>query len=344
MVKRLLYILLSLEILSGCKFGFEVKNDAEPGVFLSCIASPDSISYYLRYASPLGVNAGDIPDVRVKESTISVHRQPLNQNPMTVEDDIRIYPVSGILGTGDEVGIRVRTEDLGDLDAHTAIPARIGLEGISLTRTDMMGIIMDDFRFKLDRQPEDGEYVGLFMSRTVSPDEMRWGWMDEDEQPVDSLDMPLIDFLSPSTTVAANADVELCQVDFCWPRYIRTWSMGYGLEQPFTVIPAAAFRNQEVSLMVTSFSAIFGGYPGSEEEAEAEPFDPMYTFTVMAVSEEFYRYSLAVHRSRTDFLALMGLAPAQFAWSNVNGGFGFCGAVSHPSTIELPLSELLGEE
>lgn len=64
----------------------------------------------------------------------------------------------------------------------------------------------------------------------------------------------------------------------------------------------------------------------------------------MSVSEEFYRYSLAQYRSRTDFLALMGLAPAQFAWSNVNGGFGFCGAVSNKSTIELPLSVLLEEE
>lgn len=343
MLKRLFYILLSLVALSGCKFGFEVENDADPGVYLSCIASPDSISYYLRYASPLGVNAGDIPDVKVLESSISVSGQPLSQNPLIVEEDIKVYPVGGMLGAGDEVRIRVRTEDLGDLDARTAIPERIALDSVALVRTDMMGIIMDDFTIRLDRQPEEGEYVGLFMSRTVSPDEMRWdwGWMEE---PIDSLEVSDIKYLSPATTVANNADVELCQVDFCWPRYIRTWSMGYGQDQPFTVIPAAAFRNKEVSLMVTSFSAIYGGYPGSEEETEAEPFDPMYTFTVMSVSEEFYRYSLAVHRSRTDFLALMGLAPAQFAWSNVDGGFGLCGAISHPSTIELPLSELLGED
>ena len=340
-MKRFIYIFIALVTLAGCKFGFEVENDADPGVYLSCIASPDSISYYLRYASPLGVNAGDIPEVKVKNSSISISGRSLDQNPLIVEDGIRVYPVSGMLGTGDEVRVVVRTETLGDLDARTAIPAQIGLENVSMTRTDMMGIIMDDFTFRLDRQPEEGEYVGLFMSRTVSPEEMAWGW---EEYPADSLSGPMIDYLSPATTVATNADVELCQVDFCWPRYIRTWSMGFGLEEPFTIIPAAAFRNQEVSLMVTSFSAIYGGYPGSEEEAEAEPFDPMYTFTAMSVSEEFYRYSLAQYRSRTDFLALMGLAPAQFAWSNVNGGFGFCGAVSNKSTIEIPLSLLLEEE
>ena len=63
-MKRFIYIFIALVTLAGCKFGFEVENDADPGVYLSCIASPDSISYYLRYASPLGVNADDIPEVK----------------------------------------------------------------------------------------------------------------------------------------------------------------------------------------------------------------------------------------------------------------------------------------
>ena len=46
------------------------------------------------------------------------------------------------------------------------------------------------------------------------------------------------------------------------------------------------------------------------------------------LSPEFYFFAKALYQSNFDFLANMGLVPANFTWSNVEGGMGFVGAIS----------------
>ena len=51
-----------------------------------------------------------------------------------------------------------------------------------------------------------------------------------------------------------------------------------------------------------------------------------YDFYFHRLSPEFYFYARALYQSNFDFLANMGLIPANFTWSNVSGGMGYVGA------------------
>lgn len=83
-----------------------------------------------------------------------------------------------------------------------------------------------------------------------------------------------------------------------------------------------AFTGKRVTLMMLDFFSGFDRDPSEEEDPVA------YYAVVSRVSEELYRYSLARYKATSDILANLGLAPAQFAWTNINGGLGVCGAKS----------------
>ena len=54
----------------------------------------------------------------------------------------------------------------------------------------------------------------------------------------------------------------------------------------------------------------------------------MYVFTFSQLSREFYQFAKALYQSNFDFLSNMGFTPANFTWSNVDGGLGFVGALN----------------
>ncbi len=86
-----------------------------------------------------------------------------------------------------------------------------------------------------------------------------------------------------------------------------------------------------------------GGGGGGEVDPSQIPVQctTRYYFVLFRLSPEFYYYARALYQSNFDFLANMGLVPANFTWSNVEGGLGFVGAVSYSSVGPLiPEEEL----
>lgn len=109
-----------------------------------------------------------------------------------------------------------------------------------------------------------------------------------------------------------------------------------------------AYRRSWMDMMIWLAMKIYGddgsrkaAYFMNDLNAGSKDAAVCYGLEVYSVSEEFYRYSLALYKSKRDFLAQMGLAPAQLAWSNMDSGFGFCGAVNRCFYLEFAREDIL---
>ena len=79
-----------------------------------------------------------------------------------------------------------------------------------------------------------------------------------------------------------------------------------------------------------SSGGVGGSIPGGGEIPDVK-VEMTYTFTLFQLSPEFYYYARALFQSNFDFLSNMGLIPANFTWSNLEGGLGFVGALQSDS-------------
>lgn len=316
-MKRLIPIIFLTALLSSCEFGFEVSNNASPGLYLGCVASPEKAFIELACASPLGVNASDIPEVDLRELEFSVNGKALSLTGLEVDFG---QTLGRRLAPGDKISLKALAEGLPQVEASTIHPVQPMLDRVTLVKEEMPGVRVSGFDVYLGAQPGEDEFIGVMIRKSCEV-KIDGEWRDS------------IHFLSPSVMAPADPAAEAAQVDFPGMSFIRTIG---GKKDPLpeilTMIPSSAFREGKLSLTVLDMSALrqFGeggeplaGIPESPEERGVE-----YEFRILGVSEDFYRYSLAMYKSSSDFLAMMGLAPAQFAWSNVRGGFGFCGAYS----------------
>lgn len=316
MMKRLIPIILLAALLSSCEFGFEVSNNAAPGLYLGCVAGPDKAIIELACASPLGVNAADIPEVKLRELEFSVNGEILPLTDLQVDFG---QTLGRPLEPGDKIGLKALAEGLPAVQAATVQPKQPVLDRVTLAKEEVSGVRVSGFDVYLDAQPGAGEYIGVMIRKSCEI-KIKGEWKDS------------VRFLSPSVTAPADPAAEMARVDFFGMAVIRAVSSGRNKPAPhiLTMVPASALRDGKLSLTVIDMSAIMqAGQGGAPPMAIPEPpqeRNVFYEFRILGVSEDFYRYSLARYKSSSDFLAQMGLAPAQFAWSNVRGGFGVCGA------------------
>ena len=315
MKRYLTFIALSM-ILASCQFGFEVNNSAAPGLYVNCMSDESSISFIFEYAVHLGVRVDEIPGLKMTNIELSV-------NGEAVDVDSRILSYEKALGrkleAGDRLEIRAIAEGLPEIEASTVMPALPEFKSLSLVKENASGVRVSGFTLELASQPVPGSYVGVMLQKRMEI-EMDGQWRDSSR------------FLSPSVTVSADPSAEVARVNFRGMRAILPTVRSGDRMQILSVIPASAFKDCKISLTDIDMSALMhaasagGTGPGSPLPAPPEERSVSYELRLLGVSEDFYRYSVAMSRVGTDFLAQMGLAPAQFAWTNVRGGFGVCGA------------------
>lgn len=330
-MKRALLIISAIMLLASCEFDFDVRNDSKPGLYVACVASRDTVSVRVDYASPLGVNANDIPKVHPTDMEVLQDGKALE---LVLERD-GVYFFEADDAAGAEISVKLATESFGSVSGRTKVPsADITFEKFELEQIDMMGVKMNNFTLQLENQPQEGEYVGIFLTEQTHKEDQE---QDQDD---------MVRYLRPMMGTSTNPQVELAQVDFRAPYMISTGIVERGDAQHFTIIPAQAFVKGRYTLTVMDMSALRPGRPDDKDDdsgsTEAAPV--RYGLDVYSVSEEFYRYSLALYKSKSDFLAQMGLAPAQFAWSNMDRGYGFCGAVNRCFYLEFPQDLVLAAE
>lgn len=326
-MKKAVIILLSLACVTACRFSFDISNNAEPGAYMQAIFSPEKISLNCAYAAHLGTAPDEFPPLLVNNLEISANGQDIE-----ITREGNIFRPSRPFEEGEEIAINAECNREWKLKSSARIPAKAELAEASMTVQKMMGVKINTFEIRLKRQPVDGEFIAIEVERdtmrhrTAAADTLvRWASFQLGLDPISARDVE-------AATTAVHDDGSIND------------SRNQKGEHQIIVMPAAAFRDAGCSLVNYDMSEIV--VPGiSPQPVEPKPIPEdifiTYTVKVQAVSEEFYRYSLAAYKARTDMLGQMGLAPAQFAWSNINGGFGVCAAVNTASTITYSEAEFI---
>lgn len=319
----ILLCLFAALCLGGCEFNFDPRNNAAPGVELKLVTNLSRADWSVRYAAPIGGSIGDIPDIVPSRVSLTV-------NGTAVPADSSTIFHNPMLRSGDKVAIRVDVEGMGTVGGSTTVPEEFKVDTVTFARDEMAGARILTYNVTLDRQPREGEYVGIVLyEQDLYLLEGDWQGGGR------SVTARELKHHSPSTATSTDLTVEMAQTFFSGSRMFES-NDSTKSRDILTMMPASAFKNRKCTLTVLDFSSLMPArqgvslpHPPTQKPQILDSLKYHYV-EVMGISEELYRYTLSRYKSRSDFLARMGLAPAQFAWSNVEGGFGVCGAWSWP--------------
>ncbi len=344
-MKHLLPIAVLLFAALSCEIPFDLDQAGEEKIYVQCVADGDQVSITPLVAHPVNQMAGDIPTLQLdfRVNGLSV--------PLEEKDGQYTCPLS--LAEGDALQLDIRADGLPSVSGSTQVPERPVIVDFSSERVQVDTIDATEIRLTLDHVPGEGEYYGIQIFRR---DFVRY--MDGSAELYES-------YATPGYILTAAESGSFDLEDFMQVNYNGSYLGGKDF-QPLTLVTRKQFSGAVYKFYLNSFDAsilenirdtmpegdtgvagggIISGEVGDEDGAGGR-FDPgripiahtaEYYFRFYRLSDAFYYYAKALYQSNFDFLANMGLIPANFTWSNVQGGLGFVGAAS---AVELgPLVE-----
>lgn len=299
---------------AGCEFSFDVDVKADPGLYLQCMADGEGnqISLRLQYAAPAKSSGEEIPtlDVRRLEVTVDGQTQAVEDRG----DGLYTVDCKEPMKAEQVVKVVAEAEGLKPVEANTVLVGDIGLKSLEVEKDKMMILELHNLTIELEDEPREGEYIAIRI--------LRLDWENERDAISECL-RPMI--------VSTDSEVETAQVSLVG----RMIDESGRSDNHITILPARAFKEGKITLPL----AILPQRPGIEDEEKPDYAKSEYDVTAYRVSESFFRYSLAVYKSKSDFMAIMGLAPANFAWSNIKNGFGVCASICGGSSLTCPVPE-----
>lgn len=332
-MKRLLNIILWGLVLSltACEIPFDIKQEGESRIYVQGVADNGLVTVSTLYATPIG---GD------SKTTLSGVKIDFSVNGKEVE--LHGSPIP--LEEGDQLLVEVSADGFETVRGSTIVPPRPKITDLSWERIQVDTIDATEIRMILDHAPLDDEYYGIQILRR---DDVFYAGGDVET---------FLTYPTPGYILTAAESGNFDLADFIQINYNGRY-LGGPDYQPITLLTKKQFDGALYKFYLNSFDAsildqIRNSMPGGDTgmvggdivSGEVGPgsgpgtipgdiriplgVETQYSFTFYRLSPEFYFYAKALFQSNFDFLANMGLIPANFTWSNVHGGLGFVGAVT----------------
>ena len=313
-MRKYLYTIALLLAAASCEIPFDLDSTGEARIYVQGIVNNGEVFVTTQLAQP--VNGTVQADV-----------------PMQVEQS----------WDGDVFRLRVRASGVETASGETTLPPPVVLHDLSWQRVQVDTIDATEIRLTLDHAPGEGEYYGIQILRE---DEITFA---------DGSSKVLLSYGTPGYILTAAESGSFDLEDFVQVNFDGRYLGGPDF-QPITLVTRKQFEGATYRFYLNSFDAsildgIRDSMPGGETGmagggiisgqigpgAGGQGWDPSqvpvriatrYTLDFHRLSPEFYFYAKALFQSNFDFLANMGLIPANFTWSNVEGGLGFVGALN----------------
>ena len=348
-MKRFLHIAALLLLVVSCEIPFDLDQAGEPKIYVQAIVKGAHVHIVPLVANSVtGAPVADAPmEIRVELNGASL--------PVHPEDSISYAASSRLLREGDEISVTVRSGSLAPVTGSTHFPPALVVEDFSWERVQVDTIDAVQVAIKLDHEPGEGEYYGI---RILQQDYMIFPSV---------VQKAFYRYITPGYVLTADEIGGFDLEDFVQVNYDDHYLGGRDY-QPLTLVTRKQFDGDTYRFYLNSFDAsilngIREGMPGgntgvagggiisgdihpSEGGTGTEGFPDapigcrtIFHITLYRLSPEFYFFAKALYQSNFDFLANMGLIPANFTWSNVEGGMGFVGAISSYSPDPIDFTE-----
>ena len=311
-MRKFLSIFACLLLAASCEIPFELDQAGDTKIYVQGIVNNGEVFVTAKVAQPItGKVQADVP--------------------MEIEK----------AWDGDEFSLRVRTSGVAPVSGRTTVPPPVEIRDMTWQRVQVDTIDAVDIRFTLDHAPGEGEYYGIQILQHYEVT-----YVDGSSEEMDI-------YGTPGYILTASESVSFDLEDFMQVNFDGQF-LGGAEYMPLTLITQKQFEGNVYQFYLDSFDASIldnirnrmpdgetgmagGGIVSGDVGPGSQGFDPdkipvgmktTYTFTFYRLSQEFFLYAKAMFQSNFDFLANMGLIPASFTWSNVEGGLGFVGAVN----------------
>ncbi len=314
-MRKFLSIFACLLLAASCEIPFELDQAGDTKIYVQGIVNNGEVFVTAKVAQPItGKVQADVP--------------------MEIEK----------AWDGDEFSLRVRTSGVAPVSGRTTVPPPVEIRDMTWQRVQVDTIDAVDIRLTLDHAPGEGEYYGIQILQHYEVT-----YVDGSSEEMDI-------YGTPGYILTASESVSFDLEDFMQVNFDGQF-LGGAEYMPLTLITQKQFDGNVYQFYLDSFDASIldnirnrmpdgetgmagGGIVSGDVGPGSQGFDPdkipvgmktTYTFTFYRLSQEFFLYAKAMFQSNFDFLANMGLIPASFTWSNVEGGLGFVGAVNSTS-------------
>ena len=345
-MRKFLNMLALLLLAVSCEIPFDLDQAGEARIYVQAIVKRGHVHIVPMVAQ--AVNGEPVP-----VSSIQVQAE-LNGVPLKVEkgDSIWYSASYPLLEEGDEVAVTVRAGALAPATGRTRFPPPLSVEDFSWERVQVDTIDAVAVSVRLDHEPGEREFFGILIHRhdhLLLPDGSY---------------LSFYNYITPGYILTADEMARFDLEDFMQVNYDNRFLGGHDY-QPLTFVTQKQFEGDTYRFYLNSFDAsilgrIRNGMPGENTGAAGggivsgevgppggggqTPVVPIarrtfFYITICRLSESFYNYAKALYQSNFDFLANMGLIPANFTWSNVEGGMGFVGAISMYTLDPIEISE-----
>ncbi len=324
-----------LALLHSCEIPFSLEDTAAPKIYLQCIPAPDSTVLQVLYAAPAVGSRTEKGPAFSPGISFLVNGQP---RPFKDLGDGR-YVSYDPLKEGDEIRVDVTARDLPSASGKTVVPPVPHITETVVRTEEVDTATVRKVTLTLDRAPEEGEYYGIQIRRRTV--------VLYTDGTFDDLDIYIVPGKLSNLLESGTVTMD----DFVQVNFTDGLFNGF-LDHPMTLLTAKQFEGNKYAFYLDSFDTEFWtslteidwenlperdedwqDYWGRDREGEEDTRVPAGSATYCQIflyrlSPETYRYAKALFQSNFNFLANMGLIPANFTYSNVDGGLGVVGALS----------------
>lgn len=331
---------LGAVLVHACEIPFSLEDTAAPKIYLQCIPAPDSTVLQILYAAPaVGSSTGNPPSFS-PQASILVNGQPRAFKDQGAGRFTSYEP----LQEGDEIQVDVTAQDLPAISGKTTVPPVPHITETVVTEEKADTSTFRKVTLTLDTAPKEDEYYGIQIRRRTA--------VLYTDGSFDDLDI----FIIPGKLMNLVDSGTVTMDDFVQVNFTDGLFNGF-LDRPMTILTAKQFQGNQYSFYLDSFDTDIWStiseidwenlpergedwdeddwreYWGRDREEQEDTRIPVGSATYCQIflyrlSPETYRYAKALFQSNFNFLANMGLIPANFTYSNVAGGLGVVGALS----------------
>ena len=302
-MKKHTFGILCLTVLAVCACGkeFELEVTSDPKLFLQCCPGPgDTTIIQLNRTFAVGRTADNVLLLEDADIDFVVNGTPYYV-ARAVDTAGAVPPgcwfVVASLQAGDEVAVEARADGFNPVSARVMLPSpapdftwKFNRDSVRVT-------------FRDDPATEDWYGLAVYCERTLI-----------------NLDTGQVERVLKRNLMPLNGSS-----DSWWYSKVRNyvdipfngWSFGNAWSM-VRVWPDTGFSGQETTLFMPTRDIV--SYVGNYEQHDR------FKVRLYRVSNEFFRYGVALEHMRSTTLAEAGLAPAAYAYSNVHGGVGVLAA------------------
>lgn len=327
MKKYLLPIIIVILGLSSCEEYFELQgSEGEPKMFVECYAGLTDTTYIKLYkAMPVNAKRSNGDDFNVQKLDFTINGSKAG---LTEVDKTFYWTVDPING-GDKLAIDVQTKEAAPVHASTTVPP-------TPTFTTEVSYIsgstpMFRFHLKMDGHIAPTDRFGISIKEHVT---ISYDNGDEPQSYYENTSPVTLDI-----STASLSDILMAAL-MPMPSINVT---GYPETIECAFYSGEDFSNGEIEVasLFTPTEMTWEEYRDWQEGEDGNywPTDTVtvtrtdsLSVTVVRLSDECYGYMNALYNQETDIMAMLGLSPAHFAYTNVSGGYGVLGGLTLASS------------